>query len=113
MKKKDKRVWYHHVDTIVTNDQNVISAWREGTKARNHATTCYTDGRFLWSNGVNIGVRKNNICMLKDATAGGGEYFSHETSRHVNIARDFADVVFHSKVWDKTPAIGWVPHIPF
>ena len=98
---------------MVTKNDNVLRAWRDGLKARNKRDTLRTDGHYLWSYRVLIGVRKNGVCFLKVATAPAGEFYSNTTSCHVGKARKYADVVFHPKVWAVTPEIGYIPGLPF
>jgi hypothetical protein len=98
---------------MVSKNDNVLRAWRDGLKARNSRNTLRTDGKYLWSYRLLIGIRKNGVCFLKDATAPCGEFHSITTSCHVGKARKYADVVFHPKVWDVTPEIGYIPSIPF
>ena len=98
---------------MISINENVIRAWSQGLRARNHRHTLRTDGVHLWSYKLLIGVRKNGVCFLKDATAPGGEFHSVTTSCHVGKAKLFANIIFHSKVWHATPQIGYVPNIPF
>jgi len=100
-------------DTMISTNDNVLRAWRDGLKARNGKNTLRTDGRYLWSYRFLIGTRQGGACFLKDATAPCGEFHSVAVSRHVGKARKYADVVFHPKVWDATPGIGYIPSIPF
>jgi hypothetical protein len=119
---RDKRsrpdlIYYYKIqgdtDVMVSKNDDVLRAWRDGLKAQNGRNTLRTDGHYLWSYRVLIGVRKSGVCFLKDATAATGEFYSNTTSCHVGKARKYADVVFHPKVWAVTPEIGYVPNIPF
>ena len=100
-------------DTMISTNDNVLRAWRDGLKARNSKSTLRTDGRYLWSYRLLIGIRKGGKTFLRDATAPCGEFHSITTSCHVGKARQYADVVFHPKVWDATPEIGYIPSVPF
>jgi len=100
-------------NTMVSTNDSVLRAWRDGLKARNGRDTLRTDGKHLWSYRLLIGIRKGGVCFLKDATAPCGEFHSVTTSCHVGKAKRYADVVFHPKVWDVTPEIGYIPSIPF
>ena len=55
-------------DTMISTNDNVLRAWRDGLKARNSKSTLRTDGRYLWSYRLLIGIRKGGKTFLRDAT---------------------------------------------
>jgi len=84
---------------------NVVQAWIDGRDARNHrGTLTSTDGRLKSYDEV-IGVNMGGTCIIREATARGGQYYSQTTSCHVGIARSKANIVWHPKVWAATKEV--------
>ena len=91
-------------DTLITDNLNVVRAWANGKNARNQTETLTTRNGELFSYGLKIGVRTHSgICIVADHTAPSGSYHSVATSSHVNLAKRFADEVFHPKVSARSP----------
>lgn len=83
----------------IVDNLNVVRAWANGKNARNHKETLRTIDGSLYSYGLKIGVRtKSGICVITDYTAASKGFHSQTTSCHVNLAKRFADEVFHPKV---------------
>ncbi len=88
----------------ITDNLNVVRAWREGKNARNHKNTLMTIDGELFSYRLKIGARTNTgVCVLGDFTSPGGSYHSMTTSCHVNLAKRMADMVMHPLVWESSP----------
>jgi len=88
----------------ITDNLNVVRAWREGKNARNHKNTLMTIDGELFSYRLKIGARTNTgVCVLGDFTSPGGSYHSMTTSCHVNLAKRVADMVMHPLVWESSP----------
>jgi hypothetical protein len=75
----------------------VIKAWAEGRKASSGTGNLWTDGKILWSYSLAIGERTvrphHTLVAVVDHTLSGGSFYSVTTSRHVNAAKRFADIV--------------------
>ena len=88
----------------ITDNLNVIRAWKEGKNARNHRNSLITVDGELYSYRLKIGGRTDaGVCVLGDFTAPGGEFHSMTTSQHVGLARRMADMVMHPLVWEVSP----------
>jgi hypothetical protein len=88
----------------VTDNLNVVRAWKEGKNARNHKNTLMTHDGELFSYRLKIGSRTDaGVCVLGDFTSPGGDYHSMTTSCHVNLAKRMADMVMHPLVWATSP----------
>lgn len=88
----------------ITNNLNVMQAWREGKNARNHKNTLIVSDGELYSCQVKIGQRSNaGACVVADYTANTGHFKSQTTSYHVNLAKRSADLVMHPLVWVNSP----------
>lgn len=88
----------------VTDNLNVVRAWKEGADARNHKNTLLTIGGELFSYQLKIGSRTDaGVCVLADFMAGSGGFHSMTTSQHVSLAKRMADVVMHPLVWESSP----------
>ena len=88
----------------VTDNLNVVRAWKEGKNARNHKNTLITIDGELFSYQLKIGARTNTgVCVLSDYTASTGGFHSMTTSCHVGLAKRFADLVMHPVVWRTSP----------
>jgi|TARA_Y100000296_G_C5091918_1_gene215289 hypothetical protein len=82
----------------------VVRAWSRGESARNHkGCLVATEDGELYSYTVKIGQRVGGAAVLGDLTARGGRFYSQTTSCHVGIARRYADLVMHAKVWEVSP----------
>ncbi len=96
----------------ITDNLNVIRAWKEGKNARNHKNTLLSVNGELYSYHLKIGQRSNSgLLVVGDMTSGGGGYHSQTTSCHVGLAKRFADTIMHAKVWVDSPFGD--PGVPF
>jgi len=75
-----------------TDRYGVARSWKAGCKAKNHSESFWTDGTYLYSYALKIGVRELGYCALYEYTAH-GTFVSCTTSCHVGIARPYADLV--------------------
>ena len=93
-------------DVVVTDNLNVIKLWKEGKNARNHRETLWSKDSVLWSQHYKIGHRtKAGVCVvadlsLRDAPDG---YNAQKTLAHIQLAKRFADTVFHQLVSECSP----------
>jgi hypothetical protein len=88
----------------ITDNLNVVRAWTNGKNARNHRFSLKSIDGALFSYGLKIGVRTNTgVCVITDYTAASKGFHSQTTSCHVNLAKRFADEVFHPKVSAASP----------
>lgn len=88
----------------VTDNLNVVRAWKEGKNARNHKNTLMTLDGELFSYRLKIGSRTDaGVCVLADFMAATGGFHSMTTSQHVSLAKRSADVVMHPLVWESSP----------
>jgi len=88
----------------VTDNLNVVRAWKEGKNARNHKSTFMTIDGELFSYRLKIGARTNaGVCVLANFRAATGGFHSMTTSQHVSIAKRAADMVMHPLVWASSP----------
>jgi len=79
----------------VTN-RMVPDFWSAGNAARNHTGCFWTDGKKLYSYELMIGdtCEDTGAKVLRDHTSPGKwAYHSQTTSKHVGIARTFADII--------------------
>lgn len=92
----------------VTDNLNVIRMWKEGKNARNHRHTLWTKDNALWSHYRKIGHRtKAGVCVvadldLDDVPQNYG-YNIKTTRAHIELAKRFADTVFHQLVSECSP----------
>ena len=85
-------------------NQEVVRAWSRGGAARNHKGTLGAmDTGELYSYGLKIGQYLKGSAVLCDYTARSGGFYSQTTSCHVGLARRYASMVMHPKVWDVSP----------
>ena len=99
-------------DTRGTN-QTVIQEWSEGRSARNHKGTLTTNGIYLYSYTVVIGIRlESGVTIVKDCTAPAGMFHSMTTSQHVGAAKRVANTVMHPRVWEATPELHEFSDVP-
>jgi len=95
-------------------NQTVIKEWSEGRSARNHKGTLTTNGEYLYSYTVCIGIRlSSGVTVVKDCTAPTGMFLSMTTSQHVSAAKRQANTIMHPRVWDATPELHNLEDIPF
>lgn len=88
----------------VTDNLNVVRAWKEGRDARNHKNTLLTIDGELFSYQLKIGSRTDaGVCVLADFMASSGGFHSMTTSQHVSLAKRVADMVMHPLVWATSP----------
>jgi len=96
----------------ITNNLNVMRAWREGKNARNHKNTLIASDGELYSYQLKIGQRSDaGACVVADYTAKTDHFKSQTTSCHVNLAKRSADLVMHPLVWACSPLFN--ERIPF
>lgn len=85
-------------------NRKVISAWKNGEKAKNGRGTLHTDGSWLYSYKLPIGFRTSNgICVLGNYTrSAAGGFYSQTTSCHVGKARSVVskDLIWHPLVFE-------------
>ena len=87
------------------NNTKVVQAWINGEDARNHRETFTSSNGRLKSYDEVIGVNMGGTCIVRDATARGGQFYSQTTSCHVGMARSKANIVWHPKVWAATKEV--------
>ena len=88
----------------VTDNLNVIRAWKEGKNARNHKNTLMSIDGELFSYRLKIGARTAaGACVVGDYTAPSNGFHSMTTSCHVGLAKRYADLVMHPVVWQTSP----------
>ena len=92
------------MSTPVSN-REVVTAWMNGQDARNNRRTFTSSNGRLKSYDEVIGVNMGGTCIIRDATAKSGQFYSMTTSRHVGIARSKAHIVWHPKVWAVTKEV--------
>ena len=95
-------------DTHVTDNFNVLRMWKEGKNARNHHHTLRSlDGELL-SYHRKIGHRtESGVCVVADLDLS-DEPLSYDDSvkgtlAHIELAKSFADTVFHQLVSECSP----------
>ena len=100
--------------SLRTDNGGVVYAWKEGLRAHSHKRTLTTDGESLYSYGLKIGVRTSaGVCVVADYTASKGSFQTQTTSCHVGLAKRFADLVMHPRVWMTSPLGQSNEEIPF
>jgi len=88
----------------VTDNKNVVRAWREGKDARNHKNTLKSIAGDLLSYDLKIGARSlTGTCVVANYTASAKNFHSQTTSCHVNLAVPYAHMVMHPKVSELSP----------
>ena len=91
-------------ETKITDNLNVLRLWKEGKNARNHRESLRAYHGSLWSYNLKIGARtETGVCVVVDHTAPAKSYRSQTTSCHVNLAKSFADTIFHPLVSECSP----------
>ena len=95
-------------DILVTDNFGVLRLWKEGKNARNHHHTLFAlDGELL-SYHRKIGHRTEaGVCVVADLTLDDVP-LSYEdnikaTLGHIELAKAFADTVFHQLVSECSP----------
>ena len=72
---------------------DVALAWKQNNKASTPTRSFSTDGKNIYSYLLKIGYTDNNgQKVLLNYTKRSGNFQSHTTSRHVNLAAYYADV---------------------
>ena len=89
--------------SLRTDNAGVVNAWSNGHRAHSHKRTLTTDGESLYSYGFKIGMRAGGTCVVADYTAGTGSFKSQTTSCHVGLAKRWATLVMHPRVWLTSP----------
>ena len=88
----------------ITDNLNVVRAWKEGKNARNHRESLRTFDGNLFSYNLKIGVRTDTgICVVGNYTAPAKGFHTQTTSCHVNLAKIYADAIFHPLVCESSP----------
>lgn len=85
------------------SNHKVITAWKNGQKAKNGRGTLHTDGRWLYSYKLSIGFRTSNgICVIGNYTSAAGGFYSQTTSCHVGKARRAVpiELIWHPLVFE-------------
>lgn len=72
------------------NRHEVARSWSLGHEAKNSTESFWTDGKYLYSYALRIGVNALGRTALFEYTAQ-GRYISVTTSCHIGIARPYAD----------------------
>ena len=91
---------------IVTDNLNVIVAWKAGKNARNHRETLWSVNSELHSHHYKIGHRtKAGVCVVADLTLDDApkSYNTEATLAHIQLAKQHADTVFHQLVSECSP----------
>ena len=97
-----------------TDNLSVIKDWKAGKNARNHRETLWTDGHVLWSQHHKIGHRtKAGVCVVADLTLDHLplNYNTETTLSHIQLAKRFADTIFHQLVSECSPL--FMDEVPF
>ena len=95
-------------DIHVTDNFGVLKLWKEGKNARNHRHTLFAlDGELL-SHNYKIGHRtERGVCVVADLTLDdvplSYEHNIKATLAHIELAKTFADTVFHQLVSECSP----------
>ena len=95
-------------DMPVTDNFNVIRLWSEGKNARNHHQTLFAlDGELL-SYHRKIGHRTEaGVCVVADLDLNdvplSYEHNIKATHAHIELAKRFADTIFHQLVSECSP----------
>tara|TARA_A100001015_G_scaffold321619_1_gene453481 strand:+ start:5194 stop:5523 length:330 start_codon:yes stop_codon:yes gene_type:complete len=95
-------------DIHVSDNLNVIRMWKEGKNARNHHGTLFALGGELMSNHRKIGHRtKAGVCVVADLSLDDVPLTYADnikaTLAHIQLAKSFADTVFHQLVSECSP----------
>jgi hypothetical protein len=103
-------------DPQPTDNLNVIKDWKAGKNARNHMGTLRADGPILWSQHHKIGHRTEaGVCVVADLDLEDGsssyELNTKVTLAHIELAKTFADTVFHQLVCESSPL--FMKELPF
>jgi len=72
-------------------NQDVVRSFAWGKRAA--AANLQTDGRSLWSYNLKIAQRTPEGIVVGDFTAGGGDFHSMTTSKHVGMAKREAHTI--------------------
>lgn len=70
----------------------VAKAWSEGKPAISTNNNFSTDGNTLYSYNLVIGYKDSEVSILEDYSAS-GYFISHQTSKHVNAAKEYATII--------------------
>ena len=100
----------------ITDNLNVVMMWKKGKNARNeHSTLIALNGK-LMSNHRKIGHRtKAGVCVVADLdlndVAGNYTHNTKTTLAHIQLAKKYADTVFHQLVSECSPL--FMEEVPF
>ena len=75
------------------SNAKVLNAWRNGRSAKNGRGSLRTENGELFSYSLLIGKTLGGLRHVGDYTADGGKFVSMTTSRHVNLAKRWADEI--------------------
>lgn len=75
------------------SNAKILNAWRNGRKAKNGRGSLWTQNGELFSYNLMIGKTIDGLRHVGDYTADGGSFVSMTTSRHVNLAKRWADEI--------------------
>ena len=75
------------------SNAKILKAWRNGGKAKNGRGSLWTQNGELFSYDLMIGKTIDGLRHVGDYTADGGSFVSMTTSRHVNLAKRWADEI--------------------
>ena len=95
-------------DILVTDNFGVLTLWKEGKNARNHHQTLFAIDGELLSYHRKIGHRTEaGVCVVADLNLDNVP-LSYEdnikaTLAHIELAKGFADTVFHQLVSECSP----------
>ncbi len=95
-------------DTHVTDNLNVLRLWKEGKNARNHHQTLRSIDGELLSYHRKIGHRTDaGVCVVADLDLNdvplSYEHNIKATLAHIELAKRFADTIFHQLVSECSP----------
>jgi len=102
------------VRPLMTDNVNVIKAWKTGKNARNRIGTLWSKDGELWSHHYKIGVRtKAGVCVIADWSLEDRPsiYNTETTLTHIKLAKRYADTVFHQLVCESSPL--FMDEVPF
>ena len=90
----------------IVSTEDVIHAWKNGVKARTRNMSLMTDGVYLYSYDLPIGMRlKSGYTIVGNYTAGTKNFRSQTTSKHVGLAAYHANATWHPLVFENTPHV--------
>jgi hypothetical protein len=79
--------------SIRTNNSNIPSHWARSQPAHSNNRQFRTDGDFLYSYNLVVGVTVGGKKILLDYTAAAGHFRSQTTSQHIGVSRTSANQI--------------------